>query len=418
MTAKPGPAGEVGDGRPAARASRVSTVSGAGWNASQVRKSRTESRPLAAIRAKSAATSSGSKLDHQRHRGASRPVVDADPEARVPTRRGLSAVIGAPARRAPRPAVDGEVVVDHPLGIEPLFDRRAHRRPSSPADVATAPTASSSESTRKPFSPSRISSGIDPRARAITGVPHAIASTTLKPNGSSKLIRCSSARAPPSSSPALVATDRPEVRDLLAVERGSTNRSKYSWSWTIPAISSGMPARSATSIASAVPLSGWILPEEQEVVPRRRGHRELVHVDAVVDRRDVLELSVPVGVADRDVVAALACTPRRPGTIRSDENPWIVVIDRRVDQPAVRRAAGSRSCCGSGRTPRRARTRWRCAGPPRPSRPAPGPPNSRSGQCRPGVADVSESAVANSVTSTPRSTSPSVRSETNCSHGP
>ncbi len=34
------------------------------------------------------------------------------------------------------------------------------------------------------------------------------------------------------------------------------------------------------------------------------------------------------------------------------------------------------------------------------------------------VADVSESAAANNVTSTPRATNPSVRSETNCSHGP
>jgi hypothetical protein len=33
-------------------------------------------------------------------------------------------------------------------------------------------------------------------------------------------------------------------------------------------------------------------------------------------------------------------------------------------------------------------------------------------------APVTESAVANSVTSTPRRTRPSVRSDTNCSHGP
>ena len=33
-------------------------------------------------------------------------------------------------------------------------------------------------------------------------------------------------------------------------------------------------------------------------------------------------------------------------------------------------------------------------------------------------ARVIESAVANSVTSTPRSTSPSVKSDANCSHGP
>ena len=64
MTAKP--ARPARSATVASRSSiRVATVSGDGWKASQVRKSRTESRPIAAMRAKSAATSSGSKLDHQ-----------------------------------------------------------------------------------------------------------------------------------------------------------------------------------------------------------------------------------------------------------------------------------------------------------------------------------------------------------------
>ena len=44
--------------------------------------------------------------------------------------------------------------------------------------------------------------------------------------------------------------------------RGATRSSKYAWSWTIPAITSGRPDASATSIASAVPLSGWIRPKK------------------------------------------------------------------------------------------------------------------------------------------------------------
>jgi hypothetical protein len=43
---------------------RRSTWFGAGWKSAQVRKILTESRPLAAIRAKSAATSGRSKSDH------------------------------------------------------------------------------------------------------------------------------------------------------------------------------------------------------------------------------------------------------------------------------------------------------------------------------------------------------------------
>ena len=42
-----------------------STASGAGWKSSQVRNTRTESSPLPAIRAKSAATSARSNCDHQ-----------------------------------------------------------------------------------------------------------------------------------------------------------------------------------------------------------------------------------------------------------------------------------------------------------------------------------------------------------------
>ena len=44
----------------------VSTWSGSGWNASQSRKHRTESKPPAAIREKSTSTSAGSNADHHR----------------------------------------------------------------------------------------------------------------------------------------------------------------------------------------------------------------------------------------------------------------------------------------------------------------------------------------------------------------
>ena len=62
------------------------------------------------------------------HRGASRPVVDADPEAR--STQWAQAPRGPP-RRVERhdPLVDGQVLVHHPLDIEAFFDRCAHRPP-------------------------------------------------------------------------------------------------------------------------------------------------------------------------------------------------------------------------------------------------------------------------------------------------
>jgi len=44
--------------------------------------------------------------------------------------------------------------------------------------------------------------------------------------------------------------------------------------------------------------------EEQQVVARRGPWLEFVQLDAVVDGGDVLALLVPVGVAERDVLAA------------------------------------------------------------------------------------------------------------------
>ena len=98
--------------------------------------------------------------------------------------------------------VDVEVLVHHPVDAEALLDRARARRlgrdPSRPLTAASGFLGRrDEEAVRRRDS---TISGIDPRAVAITGVPQAIASITLKPNGSSKLIRCRSARAPPSSS--------------------------------------------------------------------------------------------------------------------------------------------------------------------------------------------------------------------------
>src|SRR5262245_3942634 len=56
------------------------------------------------------------------------------------------------------------------------------------ASWPTAPTAPVWSSTMKPVSPSSMISGTEPRLNAITGVPHAIASIIVRPNGSGQSI--------------------------------------------------------------------------------------------------------------------------------------------------------------------------------------------------------------------------------------
>ena len=60
----------------------------------------------------------------------------------------------------------------------------------------TAPAALVSSSTTKPVTPSSTISETEPRLKAITGVPHAIASIITRPNGSGQSIGTSRAIAP------------------------------------------------------------------------------------------------------------------------------------------------------------------------------------------------------------------------------
>ena len=252
----------------------------------------------------------------------------------------------------------------------------------------------------------------------MTGVPQAIASTTLKPNGSSKSIRCSSARAPPSSAPRASRPDRAEVADPVAVERAARRTAR----------SSPGPGRCRRSPAAARragrPRSPRRCPCRDGSGRRTAGSRpaagaelERVDVDAVVDRRDVVERGVAVGVADRDVVAA-------PVVLLVDRHDPLgrEAVDRRDHRRVDEAAVGQRQEVEAvvdevelvGSLEDRGDVQalpdlgveariLRLAG--------------RGGRRR-GARSVTESAVAKSVTSTPRSTSPSVSSEANCSHGP
>ena len=125
---------------------------------------------------------------------------------------------------------------------------------------------------------------------------------------------------------------------------------------------------------------------------------------------------MPVGVADRDVVAAIVVPLEdRDDLLRRE--PVDRGDDRRVDQAAVRERQEVEVVVDQVELRRTLEHR-------RDVQPLPHlRVQLRSSEYPVGivptsVADVSESAAANSVTSTPRATNPSVRSETNCSHGP
>src|SRR5215211_3277156 len=82
-----------------------------------------------------------------------------------------------------------------------------------------------SSSTRNPLTPSRTTSRAAPSGNAITGVPHAIASTITSPNGSGHRIGMSTARAPREQRRLLLAPHRPlvdahRVRDDARVTEG------------------------------------------------------------------------------------------------------------------------------------------------------------------------------------------------------
>ena len=116
-----------------------------------------------------------------------------------------------------------------------------------------------------PLRPCSITSGTAPKRVAMTGVPHAIDSIITRPNGSSHSIGKSVARAfwssstfsPCVTSPRYSISDgevRPHVLLEVRVSAGSR---------LLPAIFSGSPALTATSIARWQPLSGLMRPRKR-----------------------------------------------------------------------------------------------------------------------------------------------------------
>ena len=162
-----------------------------------------------------------------------------------------------------------------------------------------------------------------------------MASTTLKPNGSSKLTRWRRARAPAEERAAAIGPYGADVRDLSSVEPGLDRSLEVLVVLNDPRDDQRQTGRLGDVDSLDGPFLGMDSSEEEEVVPRPLPRLERVHVDAVVNRRDVVEALVPVGVADRDVVPPrVVLLEDRDDLLRRE------AVDRgdhgRVDQIAVR----------------------------------------------------------------------------------
>ena len=83
-----------------------------------------------------------------------------------------------------------------------------------PRARATAATAPATSSTTKPVTPSVITSGTEPRRKATTGVPHAIASIITRPNGSGQSIGKSTPCARPRNASLAAPADLADELDL------------------------------------------------------------------------------------------------------------------------------------------------------------------------------------------------------------
>ena len=157
-------------------------------------------------------------------------------------------------------------------------------------------------------------------------MPLASASTTDSPNGSSKLMRWSSARAEPSDFRALRAAHRAAIDDAM--------RHRCAGAIVLVVIvlilddaghdqPPARPARRRNRLGR--PLVGVDAAEEEQIVAAVWVEAESPPADAVVDGRRIAQVRMAVGVADRDVVNAIVRIALKTGRMRSEEKPWIVV---------------------------------------------------------------------------------------------
>ena len=137
-------------------------------------------------------------MPHARNPAAARTSRRPPADAAAPLERCRpTSSAAAAATLSDQAAVDREIVLRHAARGEALLEALADLL-ARQLRQAGRPRRSrrSSSSTMKPVRPSSITSGTEPRLKAMTGVPQAIASIITRPNGSGQSIGTSRAIAP------------------------------------------------------------------------------------------------------------------------------------------------------------------------------------------------------------------------------
>ncbi len=192
--------------------------------------------------------------------------------------------------------------------------RSRHAARESAASCGTRATASSTVAHVKPVTPSTTISGTEPIAAPSTGVPQAIASIRVRPKRSGRVVMCTSASAPPSSSSRCAAADVAEKLHRVAVDVRFDLLAKV----RLVVRNAGHLQAHAGALGDldreVRALLGMEAREEEQIVAGAVDERERIGIDAVVRRREVVEARIAVGVADRAVEAA-----RRAGIVRGED---------------------------------------------------------------------------------------------------
>ena len=175
------------------------------------------------------------------------------------------------------------------------------------------------------MTPCSMSSGIEPRRNAITGVPHAIASTTLKPEGLVEPDQVQQRAARRRAAPSVGRADGPEIAHAVAVDPWRDLLVEVLLVLDDPGDDQRQPDAAGDVDRLGRALVGVNAPEEQQVARRGLERRSASVSMPWWMVAGVVEARVTVGVADCDVGASRRCIARRRAGSLGDENPWIVV---------------------------------------------------------------------------------------------
>ena len=190
--------------------------------------------------------------------------------------------------------IELEIVVDHAVGVEAALDRGAHERPVHRGGRAHAVDRFLERADQEAVHAFADDLG---HRSAWMGDHRRSAGHRFDDAEAERLVEADEVEEGPRSGEELAAairTDGADVRDPLSVEPGLDGSLEV-----LVVLNDPRDDQRQTSLLGHVdrlggPFLGMDPSEEQEVVARPLPRLELVHVDAVVNRRDVVEALVPV----------------------------------------------------------------------------------------------------------------------------